>query len=399
MHVVGGEERRRARTGDPLTYPTAVLRPRSGLSSLALLAGTVAGILSLSATLPISPASAKRRSLAITSPAKSATVDAQVRLAVRASRAYKRVGFRLDGRRIWVDRRYPFGFRKTGYLDTSGLKRGKHRLRVAGRRRDGRLNRVWRVFRVRHRTPGPSAPPRAPAAPAPAPPPPPVPFRTGVCTAATNHTFQNSITQPPGLPGVQAVAGRITLSSDFAVPGTRSGRFELRAGDNVAEGNRAEIRSGSDQSFSEGQESWIRQSTLISDTGFTESGWRIVRQHHSSDGSPAIAVFLDLNPLQFRVGHGDSSRVDWRSPPISRNAWYDLTIHWRSASNGGGFVEVWFARLGQVPAVVARTNNLTTRETHSYYKTGAYRSSSISETDVVYHDDICMGSTQAQVGL
>jgi hypothetical protein len=380
-----------------MTHPGIVRRQLSGELRLAALGA--AGLLLLAATLPVAPASAKRRPLAITSPAKSATVDAQVRLTVRASRAYKRVGFRLDGRRLWVDRRYPFGFRKTGYLDTSGLKRGKHRLRVAGRRRNGKLNRAWRVFRVRHRR-GPSASPGTPATPAPAQPaPPPVPVGTGVCTAPTYQTFENSITQAPGLPNVQAVTGRITLSSDFAAPGTRSGRFELRAGDDVANGNRAEIRSGSDQSFAEGQESWIRQSTLISNTGFTQSGWRIVRQHHSSNGSPAIAVFVDLNPLQFRVGHGDSSRVDWRSPPISRNSWYDLTIHWRSASNGGGFAEVWFAPLGQAPVVVARTDNLTTREDHSYYKTGAYRSSSISETDVVYHDNICMGSTRAEVGL
>ena len=380
-----------------MTHSRAVLRPLPALVGLALLTGAT---LVVSAVLPTAPASAKRRPLAITSPAKSVTVDGKVRLTVRASRAYKRVGFRLDGRRLWVDRRFPFGFRKTGYLDTSGLKRGKHRLRVAGRRRNGKLNRVWRVFRVRHRRRGPSAPPGPPAAPGPAQPAPPaVPVGTGVCTAPTYQTFENSITQGPGLPNVQAVAGRITLSSDFAAPGTRSGRFELRAGDNVAEGNRAEIRSGSDQTFAEGEESWIRQSTLISGTGFTQSGWRIVRQHHSSDGSPAIAVFVDLNPLQFRVGHGDSSRVDWRGPPISRNTWYDLTIHWRSASNGGGFVEVWFAPLGQAPVVVARTNNLTTRDTHSYYKTGAYRSSSISETDVVYHDNICMGSTRAEVGL
>jgi hypothetical protein len=370
------------------------------MAGVALLAGTLAGILVVSAVLPTARASAKRRSLAITSPAKSSTVDGKLRLTVRASRAYKRVGFRLDGHRLWVDRKYPFGFRKTGYLDTSGLKRGRHRLRVAGRRRNGKLNRAWRVFRVRHRTRGPSASPRPPAAPAPAPPaPPPVPVGTGVCTAPTYQTFENSITQRPGLPNVQAVAGRITLSGDFAAPGTRSGRFELRAGDNVANGNRAEIRSGSDQSFAEGQESWIRQSTLISNTGFTQSGWRIVRQHHSGGGSPVIAVFVDLNPLQFRVGHGDSSRVDWRSPPISRNTWYDLTIHWRSASNGGGFVDVWFAPLGETPVVVARTDNLTTRATHSYYKTGLYRSSSISETDVAYHDNICMGSTRAEVGL
>jgi hypothetical protein len=62
-------------------------------------------------------------------------------------------------------------------------------------------------------------------------------------------------------------------------------------------------------------------------------------------------------------------------------------------------VEVWFAQAGQVPQLVARTNNVSTREDHSYYKTGLYRTDSIAETDVVFHDGVCMGSTRQQVGL
>jgi Polysaccharide lyase len=381
-----------------MTRATIVRRPLSGVLRLALIASALAAFLALSAALPIAEASAKKRSLAITSPGKMAKVKGKVRVKVRASKAYKRVAFRLDGRRLFVDRRHPFKFRKKGFLKTKRLKRGKHRLMVAGKRRNGKVDKAWRVFRVRHvqKRKRRLRPPAAPPAPAPRALQP-LPF--GTCNGTTDHSFEGSITQSPGLRGVEAVPGRITLSDVFATPGLRSGRFELQAGDEVASGNRVEITSGTSQAFSEGTESWIRQATLISDTGFTEDGWRIVRQHHSSSGSPAIAVFVDLNPLRFRVGHGDGSRDDWESPPISRNTWYDLTIHWRSASNNGGFVEVWFAPVGQIPQLVARTDNISTREDHSYYKTGLYRTDSISETDVVFHDGICMGSTQASVGL
>ena len=364
---------------------------------LALLAAAVTAFLALFAAHPFADASAKKGPIAITNPGKMAKVKGKVRLTIRASKVYKRVGFRLDGRRLFVDRKHPFKFRKKGFLKTKRLKRGKHRLMVAGKRRNGKVDKAWRVFRVQ-KAQKKKRRLRPPAAPAPAPRAlQPLPF--GTCNGTTNHSFEGSITQSPGMRGVEAVPGRITLSDVFATPGLRSGRFELQAGDEVASGNRVEITSGTSQAFAEGTESWIRQATLISDTGFTEDGWRIVRQHHSSSGSPAIAVFVDLDPLRFRVGHGDGSRDDWESPPISRNTWYDLTIHWRSASNNGGFVEVWFAPVGQIPQLVARTNNISTREDHSYYKTGLYRTDSISETDVVFHDGICMGSTQASVGL
>jgi Polysaccharide lyase len=382
-----------------MPHARIVRTPSFNAHRVALLAGALTVLLLLSAVLQSAEASAKQRPLAITSPGKQAKVKGKIRLTVRASKAYKRVAFRLDGRRLWVDRKHPFKFRKKGYLKTRRLKRGKHRLMVAGRRRSGKVDRAWRVFRVQRRQQRRRGL-RPPSPQAPAPPARPVqPLPFGTCTAPTNHSFESSITQAPGLRGVEAVPGRITLSDVFATPGLRSGRFELRAGDVVASGNRVEITSGTSQAFSEGTESWIRQATLISDIGFTEDGWRIVRQHHSSGGSPAIAVFVEVDPLRFHVGHGDGSRDDWTSPPISRNTWYDLTIHWRSASNNGGFVEVWFAPVGQIPQMVARTDNVTTREDHSYYKTGLYRNNSISETDVVFHDGVCMGSTQAQVGL
>jgi Polysaccharide lyase len=382
-----------------MTHAQYVRKPSSAAFRAALFGGALAALLLLAA-LPVADASAKKkkqRSLVIMSPNNGAKIKGKVKLKIRAGRVYKRVAFRLDGRRLFVDRRHPFKFRKKGVLKTKRLKRGKHRLMVAAKRRNGKVDKAWRVFRVtkkqkrRRRSLRPPAP--APAPPAPR------PQLFGTCTAPTNQSFETSIEQPPGLRGTEAVDGRITLDGAFSAVGNLSGRFELRAGDEVASGNRVEITSGTSQAFPEGTESWIRQATLISDIGFNENGWRIVRQHHSSNGSPAIAVFVDTNPLRFRVGHGDGSRDDWESPPISRNTWYDMTIHWLSASNNGGFVEVWFAQAGQVPQLVARTNNVSTREDHSYYKTGLYRTDSIAETDVVFHDGVCMGSTAQQVGL
>jgi hypothetical protein len=194
--------------------------------------------------------------------------------------------------------------------------------------------------------------------------------------------------------------------------GQRSGRFEVRDGDSpIPSGERTELRSNNTSMFQTGQEYWIRQRTLLTDTGFTQSGWRLVRQLHNPtpSGSPEIAMFVLTNPLRFRVGHGASTRVDWVSPTLSRNTWYDVTVHWLNGSNG--FVEVWFAPAGQAPAIQQLTDNgegsLVNGATRKVgvnapigkYHTGLYRSASLTQTDVIHHDAICWGTSQAQVGL
>ena len=142
-----------------MTRATIVRRPLSGVLRLALLAAALTAFLALFAAHPFADASAKKGPIAITNPGKMAKVKGKVRLTIRASKVYKRVGFRLDGRRLFVDRKHPFKFRKKGFLKTKRLKRGKHRLMVAGKRRNGKVDKAWRVFRVRT-TGTPAAPVR-----------------------------------------------------------------------------------------------------------------------------------------------------------------------------------------------------------------------------------------------
>jgi Polysaccharide lyase len=247
--------------------------------------------------------------------------------------------------------------------------------------------------------------------PPPLPPPPPPPPPSS-CTGQTWHSFENGIVQGPLFNGTFANPGRIT-NPLFAAPiptmdGQRSGRFEVRDGDSpIPSGERSELRSPN-YLFTNGQEYWIRQRTLLTSQGFTQASWRMVRQWHdaSSSGSPDIAMFIIRDPLRFRIGHGDSSRTDWISAALNRNQWYDVTVHWRNGE--GGFLEVYFAPAGQTPAIQqlqgGTLTNGGTRKTGmslpiGKYHTGAYRSASLSETDVLHHDAICWGTSRAQVGL
>ena len=173
-----------------MTRATIVRRPLSGVLRLALLAAALTAFLALFAAHPFADASAKKGPIAITNPGKMAKVKGKVRLTIRASKVYKRVGFRLDGRRLFVDRKHPFKFRKKGFLKTKRMKRGKHRLMVAGKRRNGKVDKAWRVFRVQ-KAQKKKRRLRPPAAPAPAPRAlQPLPF--GTCNGTTNHSFEGS---------------------------------------------------------------------------------------------------------------------------------------------------------------------------------------------------------------
>ncbi|HEX2414752.1 MAG TPA: polysaccharide lyase [Thermoleophilaceae bacterium] len=358
--------------------------PHPGLRTASLLAAALASLM-LSGMWPVSEASAKRRGLAITSPAKPVKVKGRMKVTIRASRAFKKVRFGVDGRRLWVDHRRPFEFRRTGYLNTRRLKRGKHRLWVAGRRRNGSLKRVSRVFYVQRRQ---KTSPRRPGAPR-RPPTPPSPLAPFGSNLLFRGDFDSGDTEQ--FRNVQAAPGRVTVGTNGPAPfeGSHRGRFEVRAGDQAAGGNRAEVTG---PNFSEGDERWIRQAIYVPAGTATESGWRLVAQlHNLGGGSPPVALFLESgSDLSFEVGHGDSSTFDWNGPAIQRNRWYDVVLHIRfSSSPSRGFVEVWLdGRRQTMTNGQTRRYRATLEDGGAYYKTGIYRSDSIAQTDVVYHDNV-----------
>jgi Polysaccharide lyase len=362
--------------------------PQFVLPRRSLLAGALACLMLLCGAFPAADASAKKRGLAITSPAKVVKVKGKLKVTIRASRAFKKVRFGVDGRRLWVDHSRPFKFRKTGYLNTRRLKRGKHRLWVSGRRKGGKLKRVSRVFYVQRKR---RRAPRRPGGPAPtpAPAPPLAPFGGNVIFRGDFDTGDASQFED-----VESVPGRVTVGTSGPAPfqGSHRGRFEVQAGDEFANGNRTEVR-GPD--FSEGDERWIRQAIYVPTGTATESGWRLVAQFGSGNGSPPVALFLESDSnLSFQVGYGDSSTFDWEGPAIQRNRWYDIVLHVRFSSNPTvGFVEVYLN--GQRQTMTngqPRRYRATLAGDGVYYKTGIYRSDSIGQTDVVYHDNVLIAA-------
>lgn len=348
-----------------MTHPIIVCTSLSGLLRLWLFAGVLAGLLLLSATLPCARASAKPRSLAITSPAKSAKVKGRMKVTVRASRAYRRVRFGLDRRHLWLDRKFPFKFRKTAYLDTSRLKRGKHRLWVAGRRRNGGLNRVSRVFYVQRekrtsRPPGgPTLPPPAPSPPSPPPSPPvgePVGLFPELPTGASlfrRDDYEN------GTVGASYTANQCTASSNRVANDPYGGGYGKvwegwwDPGDPAVLGHTARCELSwyprlEPQStmlyrdvFSVPSTSWIPNSTE------NVYNMRIQFHGHNPSTSPPVDLMVRRSPIdptkfQMRVMAGFNYRfwTPWFGS-FARDAWHgvEVRVNWNTTS--AGWVEVY----------------------------------------------------------
>jgi hypothetical protein len=354
-----------------MTHPIIVCTSLSGLLRLSLLAGVLAGLLLLSATLPCARASAKPRSLAITSPAKSAKVKGRMKVTVRASRAYKRVRFGLDRRHIWLDRKYPFKFRKTAYLDTSRLKRGKHRLWVAGRRRNGDLNRVSRVFYVQRekrtsRPPGgPTLPPPAPSPPSPPPSPPvgePVGLFPELPTGASlfrRVDFENGTV---GQHSEVGTAGTCDASNNLIINDpTGAGYGKIwegwwNPGDPPLAGHETRCEADMNQP-NYGVGNWLYRDLFmvpadswIPDQTFNGYSQRI--QFHGNNTSPPVDMMIRRNPVdpskfqvRFMAGFKYKFWTNWTGS-YSPGQWIGLEIRvrWTQASDG------WVEFLHQWPA-------------------------------------------------
>ena len=116
-----------------------------GLS--ALYAVTLAVALVVTFGLAASSSEARGKARIVVSPAR-VQAPQKVRFAARAPRAAKRVVFYVDGRRRWVDRSPRWQFGRTGYLRTTRMKAGRHRLMVRVKTRYGRATRATRVVRI-----------------------------------------------------------------------------------------------------------------------------------------------------------------------------------------------------------------------------------------------------------
>jgi hypothetical protein len=110
-------------------------RPQPGLLlaigvAIALLCGLFAG-------------TAQARRITIKRPLAGRTVSGKVPFRAAVKGHPRSVSFFVDGRRLSTDRKRPYGFGRSGRLNTSRLSAGIHRLSVVARYHGGRRARAW----------------------------------------------------------------------------------------------------------------------------------------------------------------------------------------------------------------------------------------------------------------
>jgi hypothetical protein len=176
----------------------------------------------------------------------------------------------------------------------------------------------------------------------------------------------------------------------------RQGGFALKAtvkyGDNPigSSGNRNEVVRLTNEP--EGSEYYYRWSTMFAPDFPAPATWQLFTQwHHSgTTGSPPVEFAVNNNNIILYC----SKREVWRTPLV-RGAWQDFIFHVKWSPNASvGFMELTLNGKQVLPKKYCATQfpGMT-----QYLKVGLYRSSSITQTGVVYHDNWAMGRSLSDV--
>ncbi len=187
-------------------------------------------------------------------------------------------------------------------------------------------------------------------------------------------------------------ADRLQIVSSPVRQGSYAVKVTVRQGDDPIDssGNRNELVRLTYEPA--GSEYYYRWSTMFAPDFPSPPTWQLFAQwHHTgSSGSP---------PVEFSVNAGQiilyCSRTPVWSAPLVRGAWQDFIFHARwSPDPNVGFVELYHNGQLVLPRRYCATQ--FSGQTN-YLKTGLYRSSSITQTGVLYHDGWIMGRTLADV--
>jgi Polysaccharide lyase len=195
---------------------------------------------------------------------------------------------------------------------------------------------------------------------------------------------------------VQALPGRVRLVHSSPYEGRANARFEVRPGDVEPDtgSQRAEL---SGPTYHEGQDLYVRTAFRVPKANSFRGPWELIQQFHdeSDTGSPGTAVFFTSDG-RMRVGAGDSSQIDWNSPRLQTDRWYELVYRVKlSRDPRVGFVEVWFdGRRQRLGNGRFRDYGETMHLSEAYLKTGIYRSQYSEGVSVIEDDSVIVVERQ-----
>ena len=197
------------------------------------------------------------------------------------------------------------------------------------------------------------------------------------------------------------------IQSERVRIGTRACRFELRPGDYVSEGHRAELRDPANAPLD--AETWYGFSTLIPEDfpvgegiGCVLAQWHDQAKLGDPSGKPPIALryrhgTLRLTGAWARVAsHDPDRRYEFlRLPDFPRGVWHDFVFRVFWSRYGESTIKAW---LGREPILDWRGRLGYENEAEGpYFKLGVYCSGPISIPHVAYHDNYSRGGFFAEV--
>jgi hypothetical protein len=387
-------------------------------------------VLAILVCLTWAPGAQAREQVRIVAPGAT-TTSTGLHYATEVSGASGAVSFFVDGNRLWSDTSTG-RLSRDGYLSGSGMTRGKHRLAVTVRRRDGGVMRARRLFRLtngsgktgRGRTkkeqpapkpapaPAPEEPTSEPAptpepAPAPAPEPEPAPEPAPESEPAPapapapilDAGFESGLTGW-NTAGVGEVTP--TVVSDTVRSGLRSGKVILSGSQNRSElilgGSGGGSLSGMVK-FEEGAEYYYGFSFYIQSMVYGRPGAHNVIMQFKSDGEGSPNFNLSLWDYQGHKGlwsEGDAMGGNRFLAPAAERSWHDVAIHFKASKKGGGFYQLYLD--GALIDARSGVSMIRPDRTYGYIKNGLYRNGgAIPGTSELRFDAARLGASLTSV--
>ena len=302
----------------------------------------------------------------------------------RAPRMLVRIDGRLKAR---IDVTSPSWRR---YAVAVALAPGRHRLKVSfvNQRRARRCSRALRIDAIVLEGPS-GASSSAPSPPRPLAPQPPAlfvgDFETGD-HAQWRHAEEES-------------EDRIQVVRAPVRQGHFASRHEVRAGDSVYGGARAELAEDGNIMLRPGMDLYFGWSSYFPadfpSPDITEGHSSFVQWKAEDSGGPPTAMSTRTERIALRVDNEDL----W-SIPLTRGVWHDFVVHMRFSSDPSvGFAEITYNGVPQRFAGGQPRIHYATLESgkDSYLKLGYYRSDKIKPIGVVYHDAMRVGTSAEAV--
>ncbi|WP_244488203.1 polysaccharide lyase [Aureimonas sp. Leaf454] len=197
------------------------------------------------------------------------------------------------------------------------------------------------------------------------------------------------------------------VQSEVVRGGGHSCRFELRPGDHVSQGLRAELRDWYNPPFD--TDVWYAFSTYLpkaefappEGTGIVLAQWHDQARLGDPSGKPPFALRYRDGLFRFTGAFGDVASPEpdrlhlFHERPALYDAWLDFTFRLRWSRRGDTRLEAWLNgdKLFAYDGPLGYRNE----DKAPYFKIGVYASGPIEAPLVVYHDEYRRGATSLAV--